>query len=78
MFHLLVTSDLFPIPEGIKVIQDYGRVSIVVDGDPKKTASGKHMIVDGTMEAKHDWFKGKFVWIGTGSPMFQQFEQMKF
>jgi hypothetical protein len=74
--HLLV-SNAMPVPDDIRVIQDFGEVSLFREEDhpPEMYFNGRHMAVEGTEEAVKNWlrpFDG--VWLGKGPPIFQQFE----
>lgn len=75
---LLVEGKMEPIPEAIKVLEDWGDVTIRAEiGSPPQAAfiEGRHVYVEGEEEAIKKWllpFAG--VWLGHGPPMLQQFE----
>jgi hypothetical protein len=72
--HLLVESKMYPVPGGIKVIDDYGPVNVRSGDD---LILGEHMMVEGDDEEIRAWlnpFNG--IWVGCGAPMFQEFEVM--
>ena len=76
---LLVTDEMKPIPEAIKVLDDWGFVGIFIgDGEnPSDYANGDHVYVEGEDQAIANWLRPfDAVWRtkpGT-SPMFQRFE----
>lgn len=74
--HLLVSKEMKPVPDNIKVVEDYGEVSITSDVH-EMYHTGDHMVVEGDEEAMRSWL-GPFdgVWLGEGPPIFQQFKVM--
>ena len=72
---LLVTGEMEPIPEAIKVLEDWGHIGITTNG--RDYIGGCHMYVEGSEEDITNWLRPfDTVWRqkpGT-SPMFQQFE----
>lgn len=78
--HLLATPSLFAtIPPEIKVLNDWGLVTIIAD---KKTKNRKRIFITGqhihVSGEKADFIKWlgpvKGFWLGIGSPMLQRFE----
>ena len=73
---LVVEPKMLPVPDGIKVLDNWGFVG-VVDGTGKPLADGEHMYLEGMSDEFIRWLGGyDAVWrtkVGT-SPMFQQFE----
>ena len=73
--HLLVSSEMEPIPSNITIIENYGDLSLF-SGDPLPDMyyRGKHMVVKGTKEAIRNWL-GPFdgIWLGDGIPAAEQF-----
>ncbi|MHA2279997.1 MAG: hypothetical protein ACXAC5_03850 [Promethearchaeota archaeon] len=65
-----------PIPEAIKILEDWGFVGIFI-GEAEDCTSGDHMYVEGDTQDIANWLRPfDAVWRtkpGT-SPMFQQFE----
>lgn len=75
--HMLLTKDLKPVPETIKTIENWGPLSIVVDGT-KETIKGEHVFLEGDTDDFDAWWKGKKIWVGTSHPQLQCFEQETF
>ena len=76
---LLVTDEMKPIPEAIKVLEDWGFVGIFVGeiGDIRDYADGDHMYVEGDEQTIANWlrpFDGVWRTKPGTSPIFQQFE----
>jgi hypothetical protein len=72
--HLLVEENMKPVPENIKIVDDYGDIDIVSNG---MTINGNHMIISGSEEDLKNWlqpFDG--VWVGDGQPFLQKFQIM--
>ena len=70
--HLVVEPKMMPIPEDVKVIENYGDIRVVSGA---LSIDGEHMVVRGTEGSIKDWlrpFDG--VWFGKGSPVWQEFE----
>lgn len=76
--HMLVTNDLRPMAKGITIKANWGTLTLVIDGDPRKTVTGKHMFVEGDIDAFEGWFAGSSVWMGVGHPQEQKFELTPF
>lgn len=73
---LLLTENIEPIPDTIKIEAEYGPV-YVVDDKGKGLVSGSHMLLSGDKQAFIDWLvKYDAVWVGEGSPMLQKFKVM--
>jgi len=73
---LLLEDKLNPIPDTIKVLEDWGFVS-VVNGWGKPLVSGSHVYLEGTEEAFKEWLRPfDSVCVGQGSPMLQNFSIM--
>ena len=71
---LLVSEAMKPIPNEVKVIENWGDVSIF-HNIPKMYSWGDHMLLEGERSDFERWlmpFDG--VWIGKGIPQFQEFE----
>jgi hypothetical protein len=71
--HLLVTSQMEPIPPGVTVLADFGELALHVDG-PEPDPDGRHVAVEAPTEAIVAWlapFDG--VWVGNGQPAQQDF-----
>lgn len=70
--HLLVEPCHLPVPDNIKIIENWGYVGLA-----GSTTYGDHMAIEGTEEAISDWlrpFKG--VYVGRGTPQLQKFDVM--
>jgi hypothetical protein len=53
---LLKTSNVPPLPKGLKITADWGHVSIVGD-DGALLANGEHVMVSGTKKKLQDWLR---------------------
>ena len=77
--NLLVSHEMNPVPDDIKVIENYGKLTLFRDLNhpPEMYYTGEHMIVSGTEEAMKNWLR-KFdgVWVGNGIPMLEHFTIM--
>jgi hypothetical protein len=72
---LLVEGKMHDIPDDVKVIANYGDVSIPAAQGGKQ--HGDHMIVDGEPEAIKRWLRPYAeVWVGQGQPAEERFEVM--
>ena len=69
--HLLMTEVVPPIPDDVKVLQDFGEVSIVSDGE---FITGTHVAVECGEPELRSWL-GPLdgYWLGVGQPFQQQF-----
>lgn len=75
-FHMLVENKMEPVPENIRILNNWGYVSIC-DADGATLAYGNHMHLSGNTDAIKAWLKSfDGVWVGKGSPMLQRFEVM--
>jgi len=76
ILHLLVTEELEPVPEGFKVVEDYGELSIMATADDGvHCIAGRNLVLDGTEQQIKNWlspFDG--VWVGVGPPFMEEFE----
>jgi len=73
---LLLTKNIEPIPDTIKIEAEYGPV-YVVDNKGKGLTDGIHVCLSGEKQDFISWL-GKYdgVWVGEGSPMLQKFKVM--
>lgn len=72
IFHLLLTSVVPPIPDNIKIIENWGEITLHTGGG---LVVGTHVMVECTSEAAIDWLGGlNGFWLGVGAPINQQFE----
>jgi len=73
---LLVTPKMQPVPDGIKILSDWGWLCIQID-DCRDFEGGDHMYIEGDSETIKEWLRPfDTVWLqkkGT-IPMLQQFE----
>lgn len=70
--HMLLESSMEPIPENIEVAADWGEISIRTDNG---FLEGKHIAIRAGQQNVIAWLgKHSGVWIGTGSPMLQEFQ----
>lgn len=70
---LLITPELKPVPETVRVVEDYGEIVIIVE-EGRRSLVGDHAILEGAPEAFKAWlrpFSG--FWVGSGCPLMQQF-----
>lgn len=72
--HMLVTDDLRPMGKGIKIVDNWGTLTLVVNDDPKDTITGKHLFLEGNVNAFEAWLAGAEAWMGVGHPQEQRFE----
>ena len=77
--HLLVTPQLRPIPKGIRTIENWGTLVVVIDNKKTNTITGHHMFVEAADISDFDaWVSGLKVWMGVNHPKEQQFELTPF
>lgn len=79
---LLVGQHMYPIPENITVLADYGNVFLMTSGERGRKGfyqHGDHIILEAEEEILYNWL-GQFdcVWVGKGHPMMQNFDLMSF
>lgn len=72
---LLVTSEMYPIPEAIKIVEDYD--TLIVKFGEEYDLAGRHLILEGEPTEFISWLK-KFdgIAVGSGIPMQEKFEIM--
>lgn len=72
---LLVGEAMKPIPKNIKIVEDWGDVSIV-HNEPDMYYYGDHMYLEGNKSDFVAWLKPfDGIWLQKGScPMLQEFE----
>ena len=68
--HILVRQNMKPIPDTIKIVQDYGLETIIPEGsDLTHRIVGRNLLLEGSPEAFVDWLKPfDGVWV-CSSPM---------
>lgn len=71
-FHMLLTSDLPSLPTTVKIVQDWGEISVFFPTD-KKHCHGRHVQVEGALEEVDKWLSGGAVIVGDGPPICQSF-----
>ncbi len=72
---LLVTKEMEPIPDKIKVLANWGWVTVVNKKNGEHLDGGNHQMLEGEPFDFAKWLvKLDGVWVGKGSPMLQQFE----
>jgi hypothetical protein len=85
--HLLVTPEMEPIPDDIKVVADFDTIEVMTatrrhtdDKDDFKDdfkggkLTGRHLAIEGENEAVVAWLKPfDDVWLGVGQPFEQEF-----
>ena len=76
--HMLVTKDLRPMGKGIRIVDNWGTLTLVVDEDPKNTITGKHLFLEGKIDDFEAWLADSEAWMGVGHPQMQQFELTPF
>ena len=77
--HLLVTPDLRPVPKGVRMIKNWGKLIVTIDDDKKDTVAGNHMFVEAANISDFDaWVDGLKVWMGVGHPNDKRFELTPF
>lgn len=65
--HLLVTKDMEPVPENIKVLNLVKPNELVLSEDGEVLASGSSQILSGMPEAFKEWLQAfDGVWVGSG------------
>lgn len=71
---ILVTPELVPIPDNIKVEMDFQDVSVFVEAK-QEFVTGNHMVLEGDKLDFISWL-GKYegVWISEGIPQLQKFK----
>ncbi len=68
---MLLESKMNPIPETIKTLENWGYVGITSGEE------GDHVYLEGSQEEFKKWLKPfDGVWVGVGTPQFQNFEVM--
>lgn len=74
---MLVQHKHYPIPETMKIVDNYGTLTVRLESG--KFVSGRHCVLEGTEENIKAWLQphGSFL-LGEGSPMLQQFTQIKY
>lgn len=72
---LLATKNIYPIPSDIKILSNYGPISIIVGTNLQNQIRGDHLIIEGDPQSICDWLHPKGdIWIGKGSPILQKFK----
>lgn len=72
---LIVTTEMHPIPETIKIVMDYD--SLVVQFGEKYNITGRHLILEGEPTEFVSWLKNfDGVAVGSGYPSQEKFEIM--
>jgi N-dimethylarginine dimethylaminohydrolase len=71
---MLVEVKMLPIPDNIKVVQEFGGEAIMV-GD-KLVATGTSMLLSATTEALHEWLRPYEGFWTTQNPMVGKWEVM--
>jgi len=68
---ILVESKMLPIPDGVKVLQDYGIESVTLECG-HVMATGNCMVLSSELEIFKDWlFSADCVWVGNGQSRFK-------
>lgn len=81
--HLLVTPEMEPVPDGIKIVQDFDVIEVMtatrLHTDDKENfqagkLTGRHLMIEGENEAVVEWLRPfDDVWLGIGEPAQQEF-----
>lgn len=74
-FAFLKTPNIPNPPEGVEILQNFGRTRIVDVENWNKRVLGEHVIVRGDTEAIRNWlYEYSPIWVTVGSPIMEQFE----
>lgn len=73
--HLLLDHRMGKIPDAIKLVQNFGELSIHVEGNSFDVpCRGKHVLLHGEESAFQNWLRPlDGFWLGKGQPMLQDF-----
>lgn len=73
LYMLYEETRLGPIPEGIKIVHDFGRVQIRTHGTDRHVV-GTSLVLAGPPQIFVDWLKHvDGFWVGQGQPCEEQF-----
>ncbi len=77
--HLLLSNEQQSIkPDEVKIINDFGRLTIIIDGGQptENYETGLHCFVEGDEEIIFNWLSEfNYFWKGDGNPMMESFQQ---
>lgn len=76
MISLLATDEMMKcIPSDVEVKFNWGPLLVCSNTPSQKDGEGTHIAIEGSEESIKDWLRpfGR-IWIGVGSPIFQEFE----
>lgn len=73
--HLLITPEIEPVPDDVKVLHDFGKISVIVEYPELISIVGNNAVVEASEESIIRWL-GKYdeFWKGSGVPQMEHFE----